>query len=259
MEIKKIELDILKHFKTFCNENNIQYFLSNGTLLGAVKYKGFIPWDDDIDVFVPRKDYDRLMSSFIDNEQYKLFEISRNTSYRFPFAKMCDMSTCKIEGSYDNGIQLGLNIDIFPLDNWKQKSAKKQMRKSQAWMSCLTYSKIEFIKTPNLIKTILINLWISWWHFFGANRICLEIQKNATMCKAQESVEMGCIVWPIYGEREIIPKEVFSNTVEVLFEGEMFCAPIGYDRYLRSLYDDYEKEPPLEKQKTHHTFSAYRL
>jgi len=70
---------------------------------------------------------------------------------------------------------------------------------------------------------------------------------------------VGCKAWPIYGEREIIPAEVFADSIEVEFEGEMFPAPIGYDVYLRSLYGDYEQDPPLEKQRTHHNFKAYRL
>ena len=76
-EIKQIELQILKRLKFFCDENNIRYFLCNGTLLGAIKYEGFIPWDDDIDVFVPRKDYDRLIRSFEDDNKYHLFAFEK--------------------------------------------------------------------------------------------------------------------------------------------------------------------------------------
>lgn len=95
-ELREVELDILKTFHNFCEENKIKYYLSNGTLLGAVKYRGFIPWDDDIDVFVPREDYDRLISIFKDSEKYHLFAFERNERYRYLFAKLCDMATLKV-------------------------------------------------------------------------------------------------------------------------------------------------------------------
>ena len=81
-EIKAIELELLCVFDSFCKHNNINYFLSNGTLLGAVKYKGFIRWDDDIDVLVPREDYERLITLFEDDDRYKLFTYERNQKYR---------------------------------------------------------------------------------------------------------------------------------------------------------------------------------
>jgi lipopolysaccharide cholinephosphotransferase len=118
VEIKQIEFQILQKFKSFCNDNNIQYYLSNGTLLGAVKYRGFIPWDDDIDVMVPREDYDRLVRCFKDDKRYRLFSFERNEEFLFTFAKLCDMSTVKEETNINNGMSLGIDIDIFPLDAW---------------------------------------------------------------------------------------------------------------------------------------------
>ena len=92
-EIKQVELEILKEFNSFCEENNIRYFLAFGTLLGAIRYKGFIPWDDDVDVLVPRDDYNRLLKQFQNNEKYCLYAFERDKKYSFPFAKLCDMKT----------------------------------------------------------------------------------------------------------------------------------------------------------------------
>ena len=103
-EIKEIELEILKHFHAFCQENNIRYFISHGTLLGTIRYKGFIPWDDDIDVLVPREDYDRLLAIFQDNERYQLFHFEKDSRFLFPFAKLCDMTTRKIENGREDGL-----------------------------------------------------------------------------------------------------------------------------------------------------------
>ena len=258
-EIKQIEYDVLLFFKDFCEKNNIKYYLSNGTLLGAIKYRGFIPWDDDVDVFVPREDYDKLLCQYLDTEQYKLFSIERNANFYFPFAKLCDMSTVKYEAGINNGMLLGLDVDIFPLDNWKENDSEKQLKIIKKQMARLVWAKINFGRGRNVIRTIVKNILIIWWRIIGAARICKKIQKVAQFSKNNSSSKKGCVVWPIYGEKEIIPTEVFSGFVEVEFEGEKFPAPIGYDVYLRSLYGDYKKDLPKEKQRTHHNFKAYKI
>ena len=133
-EIKQIELEILKTFHAFCEENHIRYFLSHGTLLGTIRYKGFIPWDDDVDVLVPREDYDRLLSLFKDNEQYKLLHFEKDEQFLFPYAKLCDMTTRKIENDMEDGMAVGLDMDIFPLDAWDadMEKAKKETKKDKS-------------------------------------------------------------------------------------------------------------------------------
>lgn len=260
-EIKQTELQLLKIFNTFCRENNIRYFLSNGTLLGAVKYKGFIPWDDDVDVLVPREDYERLISSFKSNEKYQLFSFESNPDYRYPFAKLCDMSTRKIEHGMNNGVELGVDIDIFPLDLWDNDSdkAKREVKQIQNYMFCLGLTKLSKPDSINRIKRIIKALVMAAVKMFGSKYFIRKIINVSNKKGQKESSYCGCKIWCIYGEREIIPAEVFAETVETEFEGENFPAPVGYDIYLRSLYGDYEIDPPAEKQKTHHSFVAYRL
>ena len=132
-ELKQIEFDILKMFDVFCKENNIRYFLSNGTLLGAVKYKKFIPWDDDVDLLIPREDYNRMISLFKDDDRYQLFAYEKKQEFCYPFAKLCDMTTRKVEPGYNNGVELGVDIDLFPLDAWNDdfKKAKQEVKNIQ--------------------------------------------------------------------------------------------------------------------------------
>ena len=131
-EIQQVELGILRHLDQVCRENGLHFFLSNGTLLGAVKYEGFIPWDDDIDVFMPRCDYDRLMRlSGADSGPYRLLSQERTPGWRLPFAKLCDLSTCKQETCADFGADIGLDVDIFPLDAWSGGAA--QARRCGLW------------------------------------------------------------------------------------------------------------------------------
>ena len=260
-EIKELEFNLLKLFHSFCLKNNIKYFLSNGTLLGAVKYRAFIPWDDDVDVLVPRDDYNRLISLFNDNERYKLFAFEKNLSYRFPFAKLCDMTTYKEEFNIDNGVVLGIDIDIFPLDSWTSdmKKAKREARLINKKMHFLELTKLVKPNSVNLIKRVIKGIAMAFCKLFGSKYFIRSIIKECIRTEQPRSPYLGCKSWCIYGEREIIPAEVFSDTIEVEFENEKFPAPIGYDVYLRSLYGDYRKDPPIEKQKTHHNYIAYRV
>ncbi len=260
-ELKVIEFDILKMFDSFCAENNIRYFLAYGTLLGAVRYKKFIPWDDDVDVLVPREDYERLIKLFRDDDRYRLFAFEKDKKYTFPFAKICDMTTRKIEPGYNSGIELGVDMDIFPLDAWDDdiEKAKKEAKYIKRNMFCLGLSNLEKPDSVNPIKRIVKGCLISVCKMFGSEYFVKRIIKKGNQ-KAQKGTNyQGCKVWCVYGERGINPAEAFSDSIEMEFEGKMFPAPIGYDAYLTCLYGDYLPEPPKEKQKTHHSFKAYKL
>ncbi len=256
-ELRQLEFEMLVLLRDFCEEHQLRYFLSNGTLLGAVKYKGFIPWDDDIDIFLPRKDYDYFIEHFVDSEQYQLFSPERVKGYAFPFAKLCDRTTRREEPNNNNGAVLGVDVDIFPLDAWDenaQKHAKKQAKR----MIWLRLAKNRTITARNPLKRVFKKAAARVCKQFGSTYFVNRL-KEAARSSTQNPTYMGCVVWPVYGVREVVPASVFSETVQVEFEGERFSAPAGYDIYLRSLYGDYEQDPPLEKQKTHHRFVAYRL
>lgn len=258
-DIQKIELSILKYLKAFCEERSLTYFISNGTLLGAIKYGGFIPWDDDIDILMPRSDYNELLKSFADNEKYKLFSPDRTPEFGFPFAKLCDMTTVRIENNVNNGCVLGIDIDIFPIDSWdsKYQIACKQAVRNVRIMRNLGYAKSTNIVSRNIyrmqIKKVVVKICKCFGMKFFRDRLA------NCVCNKEKSLYCGCVVWPVYGRREIIPSGVFADKIMVKFENINLPAPIGYNKYLRSLYGDYSCDPPLEKQKTHHNFKAYRL
>ena len=260
-EIKQIEFDLLKHFDTFCRENGIRYMLSNGTLLGAVKYKGFIPWDDDIDVLVPREDYDRLIATFCDSEQVQLMSFEREPKYRYPFAKLCDRTTIKDETSLDNGVTLGLNIDVFPLDAWEDdlQKAKREAASIKKNIDRLSLAKLRKPNASSALKRLVQGILMVPCKLQGDGVFLRRIVQESNQAQQEGKAYLGCKAWCIYGEREILPAEVFASTVNVEFEGQAFPAPVGYDTYLRSLYGDYHQDPPPEKQKTHHGFVAYRV
>ena len=260
-ELKEIEFEILKMFDAFCKENNIRYYLSHGTLLGAIRYKKFIPWDDDVDLLIPREDYNRMIELFQDTERYKLFAFEKNPNYRYPIAKLCDMTTRKDEFSYNNGVELGVDIDLFPLDYWDDDldKAKKEVKYIRKNMFRLGLTKLKKPDSINPAKRFVKGIAMTFYKTFGSAYFIKKIIKASDREEQKGSKYLGCKAWCVYGEKGIIPADAFSETIEIEFEGEKFPAPKGYDKYLTCLYGDYLPEPPKEKQKTHHSFKAYKL
>lgn len=260
-ELKAIEFDILKMFDAFCKENNIRYYLSHGTLLGAIRYKKFIPWDDDVDLLIPREDYNRMIALFKDNERFRLFAFEKDLNYRYPFAKLCDMTTRKDEFGYNNGVELGVDIDLFPLDMWDDdiEKAKREVKYIRRNMACLSLLKVKKPDSANPIKRFVKGIVMLFCKMLGSKYFIRKITKASIKNGKTGDKYMGCKAWCVYGERGIIPAEVFADVADIEFEGELFTAPKNYDTYLTCLYGDYLPEPPKEKQKTHHNFKAYKL
>ena len=126
-EMKKIELNILIYFTEVCEENNLRYYLGGGTLLGAVRHKGFIPWDDDIDVMMPRPDFQKLLSLSINNENYNIIKPG-TAGYYYNFAKLVDTRTILEEKGIKRIDGLGVYIDIFPLDGMPETPDARKKR-----------------------------------------------------------------------------------------------------------------------------------
>ena len=262
-QIKKLQADMLKYLSDYCKEEKIPFYLSNGTLLGAVKYGGFIPWDDDIDILVPRKAYDRLIAHYTDSERYQLFCPERTPQFRYPYAKLCDMTTVKKERNLDNGVSLGVEVDIFPLDAWAPsvEEAEKQVVRNKKRTKSLGYMKtIRFVPSQRhgVLGRSLRKYGHTLYRMLHSHRsLCRKMKKEALQYSDLENPPyLGCVLWPVYGPSEILPAEVFAETVEVEFEGEKYPAPVGYDLYLRALYGNYELDPPPEKQVSHHFFEV---
>lgn len=260
-ELKEIEFNLLKVFDAFCKENNIRYFLAYGTLLGAVRYKKFIPWDDDVDLLIPREDYNRMIKLFKDSERYRLFAFEKDSNYHFPFAKLCDMTTKKDEFDYINKLDLGVDIDLFPLDAWDDdlEKAKKEVKRIQKLMFHLSLARLKKAGSANLLKRAVKTVLMGWCKMRGAKYYLSEIQKETVKAGQKGNAYVGAKSWCVYGEKGIIPAKAFDDVMEIEFEGQMFPAPVDYDAYLTCLYGDYLPEPPKEKQKTHHNFKAYKL
>ncbi len=260
--LKRIELDLLKEIRDICVAQNINYSLCGGTLLGAVRHKGFIPWDDDIDIFMVRKDYDKFIDFCINNETpFKLICNKVNQKYGYLFAKVySEQTVIREEDTYTNDFNIGVFVDIFPIDFLGDTfdKAKKHLHK--------TRFKRELLVACNW-KNFFRSKTRAWYHepiryifyilsrFFSSTNIINSIEKKYLKNKTAYS---GCICGS-YRNKEILPSYIFEKYITIDFEGEPFSCIENYDAYLSSIYGDYMQLPPEEKRISHHMFTAFYI
>lgn len=261
-EMKKIELDILKDVVNYCNLNNIRYYLAAGTLLGAIRHKSFIPWDDDIDIVMPRPDYTKFIEGYEEfaGKDYVLTYINNNKDHLFTYAKVYDSRTEKMESgiSYNANNVGGVDIDIFPLDGVPKEMTKSDMffKQQKIWFILHSLCIQKYTKSKNPLKTIIKYLIQTACKVIGKNNLIKIINRRAMRYDFESSEFIALSVAPYYGNRERMAKINYLEQVEVQFEDGIFYAPIGYDEHLSKLYGDYMKLPPLEKRVTHHSYKA---
>lgn len=260
-EIQDVLLNILKYIKEICEKHNLEFYLSNGTLLGAIKYNGFVPWDDDVDIFMPREDYDQFMKLDINTDVYELLSKEKNPSWNMPYAKLKDKRTYLKENTADFGMELGIAVDIFPLDNWNGNEARamRQAKYCSLLRRCLSASIEEEFQSPRKgIKRLILYIIWKFSKCCGSDYFYKLIQKEVNKGLENKAVSYsGSVAWALYGKKEVIPSSVFNEKINVLFCDELFPAPAGYDIYLKNLYGDYHQDPPKEKQKSHHNVMAW--
>jgi len=264
-ERKKLQLDILKEVDFFCNEHNLTYYLSFGTLIGAVRHKGYIPWDDDVDIMMPRKDYEQLVKLFPSDGNYRFLTHHNTKNYPYAFGKIVDVRTVKNEPIRPKYQVIGLDIDVFPIDNYPDdlEEAKRWSEKIAKTQKMLNMQFAQFAKGRNLIRTILRNVLIAFRHLFddmgfcSVNKIVIKLDNLSQKYNSIETNYCGVAAIMTYGVRKRNRKEVFCDVIKIDFEGEKFHAPVGYDEYLSDIYGDYMQLPPENKRKTHHRNKVY--
>lgn len=262
-DIQIMELDILKEFKQFAKKHDIKYFLCGGTLLGAIRHKGFIPWDDDIDICIPRESYNKLISivkenRYLESNQNYKFYLPLDKNYIYPYIKIVNEKTVVYEKDIKKQYCLGVWVDIFPLDSFPntndqiQKILKKHSR----------YKFFNKIYIAGNLSTIPKKI-IAFIGKIGYSIICFNkdnkywITNILSLVKPYDSNFVGNLVWPNQ-DREIFNKSVFKETLECKFEDDIFPIPSGYEEYLTSMYGDYMKVPK-KSERVIHDFEAYIL
>lgn len=261
-ELRITQINILKAFREFCEFYNLKWWMDAGTLLGAVRHKGYIPWDDDIDVSMLRADYaqaTRLFNSWAkDNnyEQYEMIAPDIGNNFDYPFGKIIDNSTILYEYAGGKKIEIGVYIDVFVFDNapadkneyckmLRKKSilgklrAVKLMGKGKMSLRRIRALIIKFLLLPVPMKVIT-----------------MKIINNAQKYKSVETGKINDFVFPYDNYDHYLNSDFFDDMIMLLFEDDVYPAPANYDEWLRIVYGDYMKIPPKEEQ-IHHNVKAY--
>ncbi len=263
-EMQSVSLDIMKHVHAFCEEHGIKYSLGYGSLIGAVRHKGFIPWDDDVDIVMMREDFDRFCQIFQDTPDFKLFSFSRGNMYA-TCARVCDMKRTLVEtGSPLFTEPTGLWIDVFPLDSvdddydvflskinritdiqnkvFLARSLRKRLR-----LRDISHPRTFIRRALNYLKRGQYNLWDL-------------VRKQDSLCRSfapSDSRMMSMLVFPTYINKEFTPKHVFSEVIDAPFEDTSFKIMKGYDEWLTIIYGDYMTPPSDNKSKRGHIVHKY--
>lgn len=250
-------LKILKKVAEFCDENSIKYTLAYGTLLGAIRHNGFIPWDDDIDIFMLREDYERFLKLFSENNNPKLFHIGNTENYPHLFAKVANVkdtrkyATCLNYETPDRGVE----IDIFPIDYIPNNRISRFFYK---FISINNYICLDHSRYKGFMTGTLFNRIISEPHRIVASKKPLSYwtnKNNNLMTKYyRNGVFHKCSnLWFYSGYKEVIPASAFSKLEKHRFEDSSFWIPSEYDYLLKRFYGDYMKFPPIEEQQPKHS------
>ncbi|MBR2666400.1 MULTISPECIES: LicD family protein [Methanobrevibacter] len=257
--LQELELMILKDFIKICEENDLTYYMYAGSLLGAIRHNGFIPWDDDLDVIMFRDDFERFKKIFIasNNDKYELLCNETNEDYFHLLAKLMLKGT-KFEEPWVSQVDfhIGINMDIFVLDDLAEEGFKRnyQLKKSFWYNKLMIMSKIKLDNLPIVTKVIthagyhILNLFRI--NPSTLNRKCLNFLKKYKNPNATHVFDISATAeeYP-----QIFRKEDFKSVTRVKFEDIEVNAPINYDYILKSLYGDYMQLPPEEDRYNHIT------
>lgn len=258
-QMKKVELGILLDVAEFCEENGITYYLCGGTLIGAVRHQGFIPWDDDIDIEMPREDYMKFVHTYGKRGNYRVLSIYNDPSYYQSSAKVVDDSTILIE-NIDITEKIGVYIDIFPLDNLNDdyETSVRLCNKIKPYRNALQLKTIKVSPNRGILKNIVLIVGKFLLSVVDYRYLVKKIDTLAQKHNlASNSRYVGVISTMIYGEREIMERRFFNAGQKLCFEGNMLNCPLHYHEVLSRMYGDYMQLPPEEKRVTHHANMAY--
>ena len=257
-DIKKTELGILDFIDNICRDYNITYYLCYGTLIGAIRHKGFIPWDDDIDIAMPRKDYERfidIMQTLHITPKYKL-HVPLEDGYYYEFAKVVDTDT-QIESDKDTfACAESLWVDIFPLDGLVKEDRCTHWK---IYYTHLCRVAAVYKTFPHKTKGFKVPFEYIFWKVcktIGYKYFLKKLLKLSLKYRFEDCDTIGfAAAFP--GKTKYMSKEWFGEPVKVEFEGNMYNAPSKYQEYLSTQYGDYMSLPPKEKRITH-LINAYK-
>lgn len=256
-ESKLILVDTLKSIDKCCRENNIKYSLSWGTLLGAIRHKGFIPWDDDVDLMMSRKDYNKFIEVYND-PKFKIYTPSRDKNCIQLLTKVYRKDTKVIFDYYKKKSQYGLWISIFPYDNAPDEGLREWEKTRTFLLNLYHYRTVRLLDTDSIFrKTVKLLLKIPvlpFSSFFLERRIEQHLSKY-------NSQKIKCIsIWDsdkYFVHYKYFPSELFDEYIDAEFSGAKCMIIKEYDKFLRMFYGDYMELPPESERVIKHKYKAY--
>ena len=254
-EIKEVELGVMDYIHNICREKGINYSLAYGSLLGAVRHRGFIPWDDDLDIALKRDQYDQLYQAILEdnNSIYKVVSWENDSRYPYPFYRVYDSRTVYENNYIQNDIELGICVDVFPFDDYKD--VNKEITKLDMYRRLSVYTLYGIRNKEAGIKNIVRYLMLV---AFRLTRV-KTWNKKLNDC-SKESVNSEYIDYLMESKKYStkIDAKALDEVVECKFEDRVYNIPKDYDHILTTIYgSDYMDIPPIEKRIQHDDFVAY--
>lgn len=261
-QVQQLGYQMLEKFNEIAKENNLTYYLSGGTCLGAIRHEGFIPWDDDIDLLMPREDYDKFIQIVSNNENIfgeSPYHVCKplDDNYYCPFLKIINTDTVVYEKNIHKRYKSGVWVDIFPLDYCDNdvNNIEKDYRKFMFYKMMLQFNiqgKLDSLKKRALMAIAYVPLSII---NFGKNDK-YWIQKILNLTNKPSSDKVAAVVWRLDNRELYFPISWFQEVKYVKFEGGQFPIFTKYHEYLTMMYGDYMKIPD-EKDRVVHDFEGY--
>lgn len=256
-ELKELQMSILDYVDAFCKDNRIKYTLSGGTLLGAVRHGGYIPWDDDIDIQLLRDEYDRftdIWNRTKDTHPFELISIESGNGIGYVFGKIHNPKTI----TYVRGLKrTGVYIDVFPVDKViddvdfrTRRNMIKKLKRQESAAFLLSTKSTSHIRLFQVIKCLFLTL--------GRPRAFFA-EKINNVAKCKNSCDAPLVFEMVAGIKckKPMPKSIFEEYVVIRFENRSYMAVKDYDTYLTLTFGDYMTPPPIEKRKREHDFIPY--
>lgn len=266
-DIQRVSLDILKFVSNICEKEGFRYCLAYGTLIGAIRHKGFIPWDDDVDILMPRADYDKFLHWASTHKKdmgvYEVYNRDLNKDYIYGITRICD-SRYEIFKENEPNCGMGIFIDVYPYDGLgdDKQMALEKLQKTRKYCDTIVAMTRRDQRVPselNIKGRIMFHINCLIRKARGLNYYFKQLDSLREGCDFDTSKYVGPLMWYFTKPHKVLfERALFNDFIKVPFEDGMFYVPSEYDKILTKEYNNYMTLPPVEKRIYQHEYKAYK-